>query len=65
MKEVEYSMMSRGRTGGMPGSSVALLSGRGSSSLRLGGSHSSPGEGSDLVMSLKSRGMGEGPTGLH
>jgi hypothetical protein len=33
--------------------------------LRPRGSHPSPGEGSDLVMSLKSRGMGEGPTGPH
>jgi hypothetical protein len=49
----------------MLGSFVALLSGRGSLPLRLGGSPLSLGEGSDLVMSLKSRGRGRGPTGLH
>jgi hypothetical protein len=65
MKKAQYSMMSRGRTGGMSGSSTALLSGGGSSSLRPGGSRPSPGEGSDLVMSLKSRGTGEGPMGPH
>jgi hypothetical protein len=65
MKESEYSMMSRRRTGEMHGSFVALLSGRGSSSLRSRGSHPSPQEGSDLVMSLKSRGTREGPTGPH
>ena len=40
---------------------VALLFGRGSLPLRLGGSPLSLGEGSDLVMSLKSCGIGEGP----
>jgi hypothetical protein len=55
MKEVEYSMMSRGRASGMHGLFVALLSGRGSSSLRPGGSSMSLGEGFDFVMLLKSR----------
>jgi hypothetical protein len=58
-------MMSRGRIGGIPRSSVALLYGSGSSLLRPRGSHPSLGEGSDQVMSLKSCGMGEGPTGPH
>jgi hypothetical protein len=49
----------------MPRSPVALLSGRGSSLLRPRGSHPSPREGFDLVMSLKSYGIGEGPTSLH
>jgi hypothetical protein len=65
MKEVEYGKMSRGRTGGMPRSFVVLLFGGGSTSMRLGGSHSSPGKGSNLVVSLKSRGTGGNPTGLH
>jgi hypothetical protein len=65
MKKAQYSMMSRGRTGGMSGSSTALLSGGGSLSLRPRGSPLSLGEGSDLVMLLKSRGTGEGPTGPH
>jgi hypothetical protein len=64
-KKAQYSMMSRGRTGGMSGSSTALLSGGGSSLLRLEGSRPSPREGSHLVMSLKSRGTGEGPIGSH
>jgi hypothetical protein len=49
----------------MPRSPVALLSGRGSSLMRPRGSHPSPREGSDLVMSLKSYGMGEDPMSLH
>jgi hypothetical protein len=49
----------------MPRLHVALLSGRGSSLLRPRGSHPSPREGSDLVMSLKYCGMGEGRTSLH
>jgi hypothetical protein len=65
MKEFEYIMMSRGRTCEMPGSSAVLFSGRRSLSLRPRGSHSSSREGYDLVMSLKSHGMGEGPMGLH
>jgi hypothetical protein len=65
MKKAQYSMMSRGRTSGMYGSSTALLSGKGRSSLRPGGSRPTPGEGSNLVMSLKSRGMGEGPMDPH
>jgi hypothetical protein len=39
--------------------------GGGSLLLRPGGSCPSLGEGSDPVMSLKSRGIGEGPTALH
>jgi hypothetical protein len=46
-------------------SSTILLIGRGSNLKRLGGSHPSPWKGSHLVISLKSRGMEEGPTGLH
>jgi hypothetical protein len=65
MKKVEYSRVSRGGTGGVPGSSVALLTGRGSAPTRSGGSHPSPGKGSGLVMSLKSRGTREGPTGPY
>jgi hypothetical protein len=49
----------------MFGSSVALMSGRDSSSLRSGESHLLLMEGFNLVMSLKSHGIGEGPTGLH
>jgi hypothetical protein len=49
----------------MPGSFAALLTRRGSTPMRLGGSHLSLGKGSGLVMSLKFRGMREGPTGLH
>jgi hypothetical protein len=49
----------------MSGSSIALLSERGSLSLRLGGSRPTLGKGSGLVMLLKSRGMGKGCTGLH
>jgi hypothetical protein len=49
----------------MSRSYTTLLSGGGSSSLRLGGSRSSPGEGFDLVMLLKSHGIAEGPTGSH
>jgi hypothetical protein len=56
--KTQYSMMSKGRTGGMSGSSTMLLSRSGSSSLSLG-------EGSNVIMLLKSRGMGEGPTSLH
>jgi hypothetical protein len=65
VKKTEYSRMSRGGTGGMPESSTVLLTGRGSTSTRPGGSHPSPGKGSGLVMSLKSRGTEEGPTGPH
>nr|ADE76313.1 unknown [Picea sitchensis] len=65
MKESEYSMMSRGRTDGMPGSSTALLFGRDSSLSRPDRSHPSPREGFDLFMSLKYRGTTEGPMGLH
>jgi hypothetical protein len=65
MKESKYSMVSRGRTSEMFGSFVALLSGRGSLSLRFRGSLLSPGEGFDLVMSLRSHGTGKGPTSLH
>jgi hypothetical protein len=64
-EEAKYSRMSIGGTSGMPGSSATLLTGRGSTPMRHGGSHPSPGKGSDLVMLLKSRGMGEGPMGLH
>jgi hypothetical protein len=65
MKEAEYSMMSRGRTSGMPRSSVALLSGRGSLPLRSRGSRPSLGEVFDLVMSMKSLGRGRGPMDPH
>jgi hypothetical protein len=65
MKKVEYNRMSRRGTGGMPGLSTALLTGRGSTPMRPRGSHSSPGKGSGLVLSLESHGTGEGPTGLH
>jgi hypothetical protein len=65
MKEVEYSKMSRGRIGGMPRSSTALLSGRGGTLMRPGGSHFVPRKGSNLFMSLKSHGMGEYPTDRH
>jgi hypothetical protein len=49
----------------MPRSSAPLLTGRGNTLTRHGGSHLSPRKGSDLVMSLKSCGMGEGPTSPH
>jgi hypothetical protein len=53
MKETKYSKMSEGRTGGMLGSSIALISRSDSTSVRLGGSHSSPGKGFDPIVSLK------------
>jgi hypothetical protein len=56
-----YSMMSGGRTSGMPGSPAVPLSRRGSSPLRPGKSHLSPRKGSDLVMLLKSHGRGKVP----
>jgi hypothetical protein len=59
MKEAEYSKMSTGRTGRMPGSPTVLLFGRDSTSMRPEGSHPSLGKGSDLVVLLKSRGRGE------
>jgi len=65
MKKALYSMMSKGRTGGVSGSSIVFLFGGGGSPFRLGGSHPSPGDGYDLVMSLKYHGIGEGPTHLH
>jgi hypothetical protein len=65
MKKDEYSRMSRGGTGGMPISSIVQLTGRGSTSTKLGGSHLSPRKGFGLVMSSKSRGTGERPTGPH
>jgi hypothetical protein len=65
MKEIEYSMMSRGRTNGFPGLSIVLLFGSGSSPLSPGGSPPSLGEGSNVVLSLKFRGRGGGPTGPH
>jgi hypothetical protein len=65
VKKIEYSRMSRGETGRMPKSSTVLLTGRGSTPTRPGGSHPPPGKGSGLVMSLKSRGMEEGPMGPH
>jgi hypothetical protein len=65
MKKVEYSQLSQGGLGGMPRSSVALLTGRCSASTRSGGSHSSLGRGSGLAMLLKSRGMRKGPIGPH
>jgi hypothetical protein len=55
MKKAQYSMMSRGRTGGMSRLSTALLSGGGSSPLKPRGSLLFPGEGSDLVPSLKAQ----------
>jgi hypothetical protein len=57
--------MSRGGTGGMHRSIFVLLTRRGSTTTTLGGSHLSPGKRSGLVMTLKSRGTGGGPTGLH
>jgi hypothetical protein len=57
--------MSKEGTGGMHGSSIALLTRRGSTSTRLGGSHLSTRKGSVLVMSLKTRGTEEGPMGLY
>jgi hypothetical protein len=57
--------MSKGGTGWMPKSSTALLTGRGSTSTRPGGSHSSPRKESSIVMLLKSRGTEKGPTGPH
>ena len=58
-------MMSIGRTVGMLGLSTTLFSIRGSSLLRPMGSHLDPGEGPNMVMSLKPCGMGEGPTGSY
>jgi hypothetical protein len=63
MKKTEYSQVSRGGTGGVSGSSVALLADRGSAPTRSGGSRPSPGRGFSLAMSLKSRETREGPTG--
>jgi len=48
MKKSEYSRMFRGGTGGMPGSSAALLIGRGSTPTKLGGSHPFPRKGSEI-----------------
>jgi hypothetical protein len=64
MKKAQYSMMSRGRTSGVFGSSTVLLSGRGSLSLRPGGSRSFLGEGSDLVIA-EILWNGKGPTSPH
>jgi hypothetical protein len=65
MKKAQYRMMSIGRTGRIFGSSTAFFSRGGSSSLRPRGYHSSPGEGSHLVVSLKYHGTGKGPMGSH
>ena len=65
MKDIEYSMMSIGRTVGMLGLSTTLFSIRGSLLLRPRGSHLDPGEGSNMVMSLKYCWVGEGPTGPY
>jgi hypothetical protein len=65
MKKVEYSRVSRGGTTGVVGSSVALLTGRGSAPTRSGGSPSSPGKGFGLVTLLRSCGMREGPMGAY
>jgi hypothetical protein len=64
-EETEYSRMSRGVTGGMPGSSTTLLTGRGSTPTRPGGSHSSPRKGYGLVMSPKALGTEKSPMGPH
>jgi hypothetical protein len=64
-KKANYSYLPVGDAGGMPGSFVALLDRRGSRSMRSGGSHSSLGKGSGLVMSLGSRGTRGGPIGPH
>jgi hypothetical protein len=61
MKKTEYSQVSRGRTCGVFGLSVALLADRGSASMRSGGSLSSPARGFSLAMLLKSHEMMEGP----
>jgi hypothetical protein len=65
VKKTEYSRMSRGGTGGMPESFGVLLTGRGSTLTRSEGAQLSFGKESGLVLSLKSCGTEEGPTGLH
>jgi hypothetical protein len=65
VKKTECSRMSRGGTIGMPKSSTALLTRRGSTLMRPGGSHLSPIKGSGLVMLLKSCGTEEGLVGPH
>lgn len=65
MKKTKYSGMSRGGIGGMPESSTALLTGSGRTLTRFVGACSSPRKGPGLVLSLKSRGTEEGPTGPH
>jgi hypothetical protein len=57
--------MSKRGTGGMLKSFAALLTGRGNTSMRPGGSHSSLENGSGLVLLLRSHGMEEGHAGLH
>jgi hypothetical protein len=65
MKKTEYSLVSRGGTGRVHGSSAALLTSRGSAPTMYGGSCPSPRRGFSLAMSLKYCRMREGPTGLH
>jgi hypothetical protein len=65
IKKVQYSRVSRGGTSGVPGSSVALLTGKGSAPTRFVGSHLSHGKGFGLVTSLRSHGTRESPTGPH
>jgi hypothetical protein len=65
MKKAEYSRLSRGGPGGVPGSSTALLTGRGSASARSAGFHPSSGRGSGIAMLLEYRGTREGHTDLE
>jgi hypothetical protein len=57
--------VSRGGASRLSGSSVALLTRRGSAPARPGRSPPSPGKGYGLVTSLKSRGTREGLIDLH
>jgi hypothetical protein len=58
MKETQQSLLARRRVGGKRGLSTVSLPGGGRTMLRSGGSSLSTKKGSDMVLLLRSHGMG-------